>query len=296
MSEVYNGEIIPVKNRPELNISESLKLKKNNKEFNHYNLNNNNNTSSNNKNNNTNMDSFQDVLDIPAQITQEKIRQKEEKEKILNYIKESQYIIDTDHYSNSIIIGSFCYAMAFVSFGIYKSRIISDEYTNIWTCLATYGGLGQLTAGFLELNKKREFTSFLYLIYGTYCLTHYLLRILTDRFGEYDLCMFFLAFFLLSVPAIIFSIKINLFFLLQTSLGSLYFLMRCIGEGIFEDILSEQVSGSIQIASGVCSFYIFIYQIYNSFDFRICLPIIPFDVNNGIDFIIQKNVDKSHSN
>ena len=245
---------------------------------------------------NSNIDISPEKLNIPAQIQKGKIRQIEEQDKIFNYIKETQFIIDSKTYSNSIIIGSFCYAISFISFGIFKSRIVSDEYTNIWSVLATYGGLGQITAGILELNKKRQFTSFLYIIYGIYCLTHYLLRILTDRFGEYDLCMFFLAFFLLSVPAIIFSIKINLFFLLQTSLGSLYFLMRCIGEGIFEDILIEQVSGSIQIASGVCSFYIFIYQIYNSFDFRICLPIIPFDVNNGIDFIIQKNVDKSHSN
>lgn len=245
---------------------------------------------------NSNIDISPEKLNIPAQIQKGKIRQIEEQDKIINYIKETQFIIDSKTYSNSIIIGSFCYAITFISFGIFKSRIVSDEYTNIWSVLATYGGLGQITAGILELNKKRQFTSFLYIIYGIYCLTHYLLRILTDRFGEYDLCMFFLAFFLLSVPAIIFSIKINLFFLLQTILGSLYFLMRCIGEGIFEDILIEQVSGSIQIASGVCSFYIFIYQIYNSFDFRICLPIIPFDVNNGIDFIIQKNVDKSHSN
>ena len=245
---------------------------------------------------NSNIDISPEKLNIPAQIQKGKIRQIEEQDKIFNYIKETQFVIDSKTYSNSIIIGSFCYAITFISFGIFKSRIVSDEYTNTWSVLATYGGLGQITAGILELNKKRQFTSFLYIIYGIYCLTHYLLRILTDRFGEYDLCMFFLAFFLLSVPAIIFSIKINLFFLLQTSLGSLYFLMRCIGEGIFEDILSEQVSGSIQIASGVCSFYIFIYQIYNSFDFRICLPIIPFDVNNGIDFIIQKNVDKSHSN
>ena len=245
---------------------------------------------------NSNIDISPEKLNIPAQIQKGKIRQIEEQDKIFNYIKETQFVIDSKTYSNSIIIGSFCYAISFISFGIFKSRIVSDEYTNTWSVLATYGGLGQITAGILELNKKRQFTSFLYIIYGIYCLTHYLLRILTDRFGEYDLCMFFLAFFLLSVPAIIFSIKINLFFLLQTSLGSLYFLMRCIGEGIFEDILIEQVSGSIQIASGVCSFYIFIYQIYNSFDFRICLPIIPFDVNNGIDFIIQKNVDKSHSN
>ena len=276
-----NGQKLFNYRKEDINISESIQFKK---------------IPTKESKTNSNIDISPEKLNIPAQIQKEKIRQIEEQDKIFNYIKETQFIIDSKTYSNSIIIGSFCYAITFISFGIFKSRIVSDEYTNIWSVLATYGGLGQITAGILELNKKRQFTSFLYIIYGIYCLTHYLLRILTDRFGEYDLCMFFLAFFLLSVPAIIFSIKINLFFLLQTSLGSLYFLMRCIGEGIFEDILSEQVSGSIQIASGVCSFYIFIYQIYNSFDFRICLPIIPFDVNNGIDFIIQKNVDKSHSN
>ena len=276
-----NGQKLFNYRKEDINISESIQFKK---------------IPTKESKTNINIDISPEKLNIPAQIQKGKIRQIEEQDKIFNYIKETQFVIDSKTYSNSIIIGSFCYAISFISFGIFKSRIVSDEYTNIWSVLATYGGLGQITAGILELNKKRQFTSFLYIIYGIYCLTHYLLRILTDRFGEYDLCMFFLAFFLLSVPAIIFSIKINLFFLLQTSLGSLYFLMRCIGEGIFEDILSEQVSGSIQIASGVCSFYIFIYQIYNSFDFRICLPIIPFDVNNGIDFIIQKNVDKSHSN
>ena len=276
-----NGQKLFNYRKEDINISESIQFKK---------------IPTKESKTNINIDISPEKLNIPAQIQKGKIRQIEEQDKIINYIKETQFVIDSKTYSNSIIIGSFCYAITFISFGIFKSRIVSDEYTNIWSVLATYGGLGQITAGILELNKKRQFTSFLYIIYGIYCLTHYLLRILTDRFGEYDLCMFFLAFFLLSVPAIIFSIKINLFFLLQTSLGSLYFLMRCIGEGIFEDILIEQVSGSIQIASGVCSFYIFIYQIYNSFDFRICLPIIPFDVNNGIDFIIQKNVDKSHSN
>jgi succinate-acetate transporter protein len=276
-----NGQKLFNYRKEDINISESIQFKK---------------IPTKESKTNSNIDISPEKLNIPAQIQKGKIRQIEEQDKIFNYIKETQFVIDSKTYSNSIIIGSFCYAITFISFGIFKSRIVSDEYTNIWSVLATYGGLGQITAGILELNKKRQFTSFLYIIYGIYCLTHYLLRILTDRFGEYDLCMFFLAFFLLSVPAIIFSIKINLFFLLQTSLGSLYFLMRCIGEGIFEDILIEQVSGSIQIASGVCSFYIFIYQIYNSFDFRICLPIIPFDVNNGIDFIIQKNVDKSHSN
>ena len=268
-NNVQNNE--SEKKRENLNLSESLKLKII-KEIN------------NSLNNN------QEPINIPEIMTQEKIRQIDEKDKILNYIQGSEFYVDSKKYSNSVIIGSFCYSITFVCFGIYKSRIITDEYTNIWSLMAMYGGLGQITAGFLELNKKREFSSFLYLIYGIYCLTHYFLRILTDRFGEKDLCMFFLAFFLLSIPAIIYSIKINLFFLLQTSFGSLYFLMRCIGEGITEDILSEQISGIMMIISGVCSFYIFMSQMFNSVSNNVFLPTVPFDVNNNIDIIRkQKN-------
>ena len=263
-NNVQNNE--SEKKRENLNLSESLKLKII-KEIN------------NSLNNN------QEPINIPEIMTQEKIRQIDEKDKILNYIQDSEFYVDSKKYSNSIIIGSFCYSITFVCFGIYKSRIITDEYTNIWSLMAMYGGFGQITAGFLELNKKREFSSFLYLIYGIYCLTHYFLRILTDRFGEKDLCMFFLAFFLLSIPAIIYSIKINLFFLLQTSFGSLYFLMRCIGEGITEDILSEQISGIMMIISGVCSFYIFMSQMFNSVSNNVFLPTVPFDVNNNIDII-----------
>ena len=103
MSEVLNGEKIPTKKRPELNESESEKLKKiNTKEYTPYSFNNN--ASSNNKNYNTNLDSFQEALDIPRQVHQEKIRQNQEKERILSYIKDSQFINDTKYYSNSIII------------------------------------------------------------------------------------------------------------------------------------------------------------------------------------------------
>ena len=274
-NNVQNNE--SEKKRENLNLSESLKLKII-KEIN------------NSLNNN------QEPINIPEIMTQEKIRQIDEKDKILNYIQGSEFYVDSKKYSNSVIIGSFCYSITFVCFGIYKSRIITDEYTNIWSLMAMYGGLGQITAGFLELNKKREFSSFLYLIYGIYCLTHYFLRILTDRFGEKDLCMFFLAFFLLSIPAIIYSIKINLFFLLQTSFGSLYFLMRCIGEGITEDILSEQISGIMMIISGVCSFYIFMSQMFNSVSNNVFLPTIPFDVNNNIDIIRKAKKDKTHNN
>ena len=69
--------------------------------------------------------------------------------------------------------------------------------------------------------------------------------------------------------------------------------MRCIGEGINEDILSEQISGIIQLISGVCSFYIFMNQMFNSVINNFYLPTFPFDINNNID-VIKGN--KSHKN
>ena len=155
-----NGQKLFNYRKEDINISESIQLKK---------------IPTKESKTNSNIDINPEKLNIPAQIQKGKIRQIEEQDKIFNYIKETQFIIDSKTYSNSIIIGSFCYAISFISFGIFKSRIVSDEYTNIWSVLATYGGLGQITAGILELNKKRQFTSFLYIIYGIYFLTHYLL-------------------------------------------------------------------------------------------------------------------------
>ena len=65
--------------------------------------------------------------------------------------------------------------------------------------------------------------------------------------------------------------------------------MRCIGEGIVVDALSEQVSGIMQIISGVCSFYIFLSQMFNMFASRPIIPTFPFDNNNNVDFIYDKS-------
>ena len=221
------------------------------------------------------------------------------KENILNTFKELEkqtiYTSEIKKYGNAIHIGSFCNAIAFIIFGVYKTRVLPDEYTNIWTVMALFGGLGQMTTGIMELTKGREFPSMFYLIYGLYCLSHYLLRITIDRFGEFDLCIYYLACLLLSVPIVVCSIKINLFYLLHTISTSLYFLFNCIGEGINEYILIEQVSGSFLILSGVLSFYLFLSQTINAYNFNHYFPTFPFDINNKIDFIRQKK-NKEHKN
>jgi len=221
-----------------------------------------------------------------------------EKEKILNLFKELEnktiYIHDVKKFGNSILIGAFCNSITFITFGVYKTRIISDEYTNNWTIMALFGGLGQITAGIMELMKEREFPSFLYLLLGIYCLSHYILRIMTDKFGKYDLCIYYIAFLLLSISTILYSIKTNLIYLLQTIFTSFYFLFNAIGEGINEYILIDQVAGSFQIISGLLSFYLFVSQIINSENYNFYLKTFPFDVNNNIDFIRQVNNKKPH--
>jgi succinate-acetate transporter protein len=210
-------------------------------------------------------------------------------DKQLNIYKELEYTIlrtkIVNKYGNSIPLGAFCNAMAFICFGLYKCRLLSDENTNVWSIMVLFGGLGQITAGFMELTKGREFPTYLYLIYGIYCSTHYSLRVVVDRFGEYDLCIFFMGFFILSIPLIIYSVRINLIYLLQTISVSLYFLSVSVGEAINEYILIEQVGGSFQILSGFLSFYIFFSQCVNS-TFYYNLRTFPFDENNKIDFII----------
>jgi succinate-acetate transporter protein len=210
-------------------------------------------------------------------------------DKELAIYKELEYTIlrtkIVNKYGNSIPIGAFCNSMAFICFGLYKCRLLSDENTNVWSIMVLFGGLGQITAGFMELIKGREYPTLLYLIYGIYCSTHFSLRVIVDRFGEYDLCIFFMGFFILSIPLIIYSFKINLIYLLQTICISLYFLSVSIGEAINEYILIEQVGGSFQILSGFLSFYIFFSQCVNS-TFYYNLRTFPFDENNKIDFII----------
>ena len=265
--------------RPYIEYSESIKLK----DLTYKNEIDNNNQQQNNSNQMLNRKEFQNT---------------ELNDKILNTFKELEkqtiYTYEIKKYGNAIPIGSFCNAITFVMFGLYKVRVL-DECTNIWIIMALFGGLGQMTTGIMELIKGREFPSMFYLIYGLYCLSHYLLRVSIDRFGEFDLCIYYIACLLLSIPILIYSIKINLFYLLQTISTSLYFLFNCIGEGINEYILIEQVAGSFLIISGVISFYLFLSQTINAYNFNRYFPTFPFDINNKVDFIRQTK-NKEHKN
>ena len=283
--DIYNEEIkINNKKNSTRDFSESIKLKD---------------LTSKNEVNNI-KDNKSEIINNPDKIKIEEKIKEEENDKIYKIFKELEnriiYTSTINKYGNSITIGSFCNTIAFISFGLYKCRLLSDENTNIWSIMALFGGLGQITAGVMELIKKREFPSFLYLIYGIYCLTHYSLRVMIDRFGEYDLCIFFMAFFLLSIPTILYSINTNIIFLLETCFTSLYFFFISIGEAVNEYILIEQVAGACLAVSGLLSFYIFFSQNINSINLYRYVRTFPFNSHNKIDFIRPDEKNKVHKN
>ena len=78
-----------------------------------------------------------------------------------------------DYYGNAIPLGSWCYALAFIIYGFYRCKVYRVNDTFLWAVILLFGGIGQVTAGFLEFCKGRGFPSALYLTYGFYCLSHY---------------------------------------------------------------------------------------------------------------------------
>ena len=78
-----------------------------------------------------------------------------------------------DFYGNSIILGAICNALAFIIYGFYRCKVYRVNDTFLWSVILLFGGLGQITAGFLEYCKGRAFPCTLYLCLGFYCLSHY---------------------------------------------------------------------------------------------------------------------------
>ena len=103
-----------------------------------------------------------------------------------------------DYYGNAIPLGSFCYALAFITYGFYRCKVYRVNDTFLWAVILLFGGIGQCTAGFLEWCKGRSFVTALYLTYGFYCLSHYAYYIIPEWFFIndnqtmlYNLCFLF---------------------------------------------------------------------------------------------------------
>ena len=202
-----------------------------------------------------------------------------------------------DYFGNGIPIGAFCNAIAFILYGFHRCKVYSNNDTFLWAVILIFGGIGQITGGFFEFIKARSFTSTLYLCYGFYCLTHYITYLLPMKMGKIyifglafehsALCAFYGGWFVISIPIMISSLKINLFYLIQTIATTLFFFIRCLGEGIESFSLYRHTAGILEVIAGFTSLYICLNQLVNE-QFRYqFLPSVPFQADNEIDIIMD---------
>ena len=199
-----------------------------------------------------------------------------------------------DYYGNSIPLGAFCNAISFILYGFYRCKVYSSNDTFLWGVILLFGGLGQITSGILEYIKGRTFTTSLYLCYGFYCLSHYYIYILPIKFSKYkifginyneiSLCAFYGAWTIISLPITFSSINVNFFYSLQCQATSVFFILRCFGEGFGTYSVVRHSAGILQVIAGFLSLYICICQLINGqFGYQF-LPAVPFIPNNEIDF------------
>ena len=168
-----------------------------------------------------------------------------------------------DYFGNSIPIGAFCNAIAFIIWGFQTCKVLNNEpFLN--GLIIIFGGLGQITAGLLEYLKIRSYSALLYLTLG----------------------FFFGAWFIIILPLIVASIKINVFFLAHTGCTCLFFFFRWVGEVSEKEELIKYPSAIFQLIAGFISLYIFAYQLIDEEIKSQLLPAIALNPQNEIDYNI----------
>ena len=146
-----------------------------------------------------------------------------------------------DYYGNAIPLGSWCYALAFIIYGFYRCKVYRVNDTFLWAVILLFGGIGQVTAGFLEFCKGRGFPSALYLTYGFYCLSHYAGYTIPQwfninqnysmlyNFTEDSICAFYSGWVVLSFGLLLASVRTNCLYLCQCFTAFVFFLLRAVG-------------------------------------------------------------------
>ena len=203
-----------------------------------------------------------------------------------------------DYYGNAIPLGSFCYALAFITYGFYRCKVYRVNDTFLWAVILLFGGIGQCTAGFLEWCKGRSFVTALYLTYGFYCLSHYAYYIIPEWFyindnqtmlynySENAICAFYSAMVVISFGILLASTRTNLLYILQCITAFVFFLLRAVGEGCGSLGTKRNAAGILQVISGFFSLLICISQLINNEALhRPCFPTCPMSPYNEVDVL-----------
>ena len=201
-----------------------------------------------------------------------------------------------DYYGNAIPLGSWCYALAFIIYGFYRCKVYRVNDTFLWAVILLFGGIGQVTAGFLEFCKGRGFPSALYLTYGFYCLSHYAGYTIPQwfninqnysmlyNFTEDSICAFYSGWVVLSIGLLLASVRTNCLYLCQCFTAFVFFLLRAVGEGCGSLGTKRNAAGILQAISGYFSLLLCFSQIINNETcYRPCFPTFPLSDYNDID-------------
>ena len=207
-----------------------------------------------------------------------------------------------DYYGNAIPLGSFSYALAFIIYGFYRCKVYRVNDTFLWSVILLFGGIGQVTARFLEFCKGRSFPTALYLTYGFYCLSHYAgytipqwFNINTNysmlyNFTEDSICAFYSGWVVLSFGLLLGSVRTNSLYLCQCLSAFAFFLLRAIGEGCGSLGTKRNAAGILQVISGFFSLLICFSQIINNETFyRPYFPTCPLAQYSDIDILNRIN-------
>ena len=203
-----------------------------------------------------------------------------------------------DFYGNSIILGAFCNALAFIIYGFYRCKVYRVNDTFLWSVILLFGGLGQITAGFLEYCKGRTFPCTVYLCLGFYCLSHYAYYVIPPHllinqnpymYYTYDndsMAAFYAGWTFIAFALLIGAIRSNLLYILQLATCFGFFLLRAIGEGQDSWATKWHAAGIFEAISGFFSLLIGISQILNNeICYRMCCPTCPMSPDNEIDML-----------
>ena len=207
-------------------------------------------------------------------------------EYLINKLEKKPIVVNRpDYYGNSIPLGAFCYAVSFVLFGFYESKIKEKPDKFTYLVLFFFGGIGQITTGIFEYIKARTFPTIAYILYGVYFISFTLLNLEYSseiKFGDYKK-VFFGTWAGLCLPIFIASIKTNLIYLVQNLSVLGFFVVKCIAECKDKDVLRGKVAGILELITGFFSLYLGFTQIINEHFKKNILPTIKLKQENEID-------------
>ena len=146
-----------------------------------------------------------------------------------------------DYYGNAIPLGSFCYALAFITYGFYRCKVYRVNDTFLWAVILLFGGIGQCTAFFINDNQ-----SMLY------------------NYSENAICAFYSAMVVISFGILLASTRTNFLYILQCITAFVFFLLRAVGEGCGSLGTKRNAAGILQVISGFFSLLICISQLINN--------------------------------